>query len=42
VMVSEDAGPIGVVPSHEVEVIHALKIAINCVVVRHFWSPSCV
>ncbi|MGH9080765.1 MAG: hypothetical protein ACRDYE_11955 [Acidimicrobiales bacterium] len=25
VMVCEDAGPIGVIPSHEVELIHALK-----------------
>ena len=29
------AGPISVVPSHEVKIIHALKVAINCVVVRH-------
>jgi hypothetical protein len=41
VMVSEDAGPVGVVPSHDVEFIHALKVAINCVVVRHIQSASC-
>ena len=42
VMVSEDASPVGVVPSHEVGFIHALKVAINCVVVRHIQSVSCV
>jgi hypothetical protein len=38
-MVGEDARPIGVVPSYEVEIIHPLKIAINCVVVRHIEVP---
>jgi len=38
-MVSEDAGPVGVVPSHEVQIIHTLKIAINCLVVGHFQTP---
>src|SRR5271156_1405764 len=41
-MVSEDACPISIVPSHEVEVIHALKVGINSVVVRHVLSASCV
>ena len=38
--VVEDAGPVGVVPSHEVEFIHALKVAVNCVVVWHNESAS--
>jgi hypothetical protein len=36
VMVSKDTGPIGIVPSNEIKVIHTLKVAINSVVVRHF------
>ena len=35
VIVSEHAGPVAVVPSDKVEFIHALKIAINYVVIRH-------
>jgi hypothetical protein len=34
-MVSEDAGLIGVVPTQKIKVIHAFKVAINCVIVRH-------
>ncbi len=36
VMVSEDADPIGTIPSHEVEVIQVLKIAVNGVVIGRF------
>jgi len=35
-IVSEDTIPVGSVPSHEVEIVHSLKIAFNCVVVGHF------
>jgi hypothetical protein len=41
VIVSEDTGPVGTVPPHEVELIHALKVAINYVVVRHIQNASC-
>jgi hypothetical protein len=40
VMVREDAGPVSAVPSHEIQLIHGMQVAINRVVVRQLRSTS--